>query len=451
MVGNVVIQLDLVGKALKSTYSVDMPQGLALSADGRWLYVGTFRGADYAGTEYDLLLFDTHSGALSRGLKLLHPDPNHAGSDIKGLALTPDGGTLYAPSVDGDGVFVVSAAALDAVGFIPMQAFCDFGPYRAVISPDGARLYVVSEKREPATLIVLDASSLQVIAEIVAPADGPCAQQSRGVDISPDGNTLYMVTSGGCALVIDADRQAIVDSFMVSYSALESIAIHPDGDRAYVLDWPGRVYVVDLATRTVQKTLSAIDGGHVIKLSPDGKRGYVSGRVGFSVLDLATDSVLKSVDLGRGSPFDIPSSLGVWPDSTQYVAGTMFNLYVYDAETDSEIRNFDLSDWGQPWLSLVEDIVFSSDGGTGYLAMPDEKAITLFNAHTWQLIAPIDIGRMPYLGVEPVWLVLNPDGHTLYVLINSTDKVLALDTTTNRVIKTVRVGRPYRSYLPLIR
>jgi YVTN family beta-propeller protein len=256
--GDAVIVLDLVHGQATGTFTVTNPIGLALNADGSRLYVGTF---GFSGeSAYNLWMFDTASSEVVTGVNFIHPAPyGRASSDIEGLALTPAGSTLYAASVDADGVFVVDAETLKPAGMIPTQAIASFLPLRAVISPDGAYLYVAGGTQRPTTVSVIDTRTLQVVGEIVAEQDGPCAGNSSGLALSPDGSTLYVLSSdGNCVLVADTQSRSVVGHFNVGTSGLTltHIAVHPDGDKAYVLDYGGNVYVVDLQDHSVLGTIA---------------------------------------------------------------------------------------------------------------------------------------------------------------------------------------------------
>jgi len=85
----------------------------------------------------------------------------------------------------------------------------------------------------------------------------------------------------------------------------------------------------------------------------------------------------------------------------------------------------------------------------GYLAMPDENAVAVLDASTWQVMAKVDTGRAPHFGTEPVWLLMNPDGSTLYVVNELSDNVLVMDTATNQVTGVISL-RKCRVYLPLV-
>jgi YVTN family beta-propeller protein len=81
--------------------------------------------------------------------------------------------------------------------------------------------------------------------------------------------------------------------------------------------------------------------------------------------------------------------------------------------------------------------------------MPDENAIAVFDAGTWQVTAKIDTGRAPYFGTEPVWLLMSPDGSELYVVNELSDNLLVVNTANNQVTGAVNLRR-CRTYLPVV-
>jgi YVTN family beta-propeller protein len=401
-------------------------------------------------------MFDTQSGEVLAGLNFEHPGaPRLGGSDIVGLALTPDGSTLYAPAIDGESVYAVDAASLEQLGIILTNPIPEFSPFRGVMSPDGTRLYVASWTRRPTAVSVIDTSGQRVAGEIVAGAGLPSNAVSWGLDLSPDGETLYVLASDNrCVLVADAQSREFVDSFAIPVSGTSShlthIAVRPAGDKAYVLEYAGDVHVIDLESHDVITTVSTTESCSVLKLSPDGKRGYVVCNADFSVLDLTTDTLLETITIGgAGSHYEWLYYTGVKPDSSQYIIGAFLNMYVYDAATNTQLHSISLESFDPTWLALGQDFIFSPDGTVGYLAFPDENAVIVFDTGTWTVTAQIDTGRAPYFGTEPAWLLLSPDGSTLYVLNELSDNVLVIDTATNQVTGVISL-RKCHIYLPLV-
>lgn len=451
--GNRVFVLDLVNASITDTYHLGYPQSLALSADGSRLYVGTFGFSRES--DYNLWMFDTISGEVITGTNFIHPGaPRLVGSDINGLALSPDGSTLYAPSVDGESVFIVDATTLEQLDIILTNPIPGFSPFRGVISPDGSRIYIASWTQRPTTVSVIDTATQEIIGEIVASQGSLCSAASWGLGISPDGETLYVLSSGDhCVLIADTQSLKFVDGFYVppdNESWLTSIAIHPNSEKAYVLEHAGDVHVVDLQTQSISTTISIADQCTVLKLSPDGQRGYVVCNSSFSVLDLTTDTLLKTTQISSGSSqFESLFYLEIKPDSTQYIVGAFFDLYVYETIADTQIYTTELYTQDRTWLTLGQDFAFTPDGSLGYLAMPDENAVAVFETSTWSVVEKIDTGCAPYFGTEPVWLLMDPGGNTLYVLNELSDNILVIDTASNQAIGIISLSKCH-IYLPTV-
>lgn len=223
---------------------------------------------------------------------------------------------------------------------------------------------------------------------------------------------------------------------------MTDMAIAPGGDLAYAVDDSGALYILDLENRTSLTTLeNVIWGASYIKVSPDGLRAYITGRLGYAIVDLVSNAILHTLpDFSQGSQamfsdYDL-RQIGITPDSLQYVVGEFTSMHVYEAATFREVRHIDLFEW-VPAMPLSADILFSPDGKTGYLAMSDEKAIIVFDVPTWKRRTVISVGRAPYFCVFPRYFAISPDGEMLYVACEQSDNVITIDTTTNQVVGTI--------------
>jgi YVTN family beta-propeller protein len=210
------------------------------------------------------------------------------------------------------------------------------------------------------------------------------------------------------------------------------------------------VSVIDLPAHQVTSSFGTLDSCSVLKLSPDGRRGYVICNSGVGVLDATSDTLLRTIQTGSGQVgFESLFFVGIKPDSSQYVVGGFFNLYVYDALTDSRLHNIALDQIDHSWLTLGQDFAYSPDGSTGYLAFPDENALLLFDTATWQLLEQIDTVQPPYYGTEPAWILQSPDGGKLYVLNELSDNVLVVDAASRNITGAISLAT-CGLYLPML-
>jgi PQQ-dependent catabolism-associated beta-propeller protein len=197
----------------------------------------------------------------------------------RGMALSPDGGTLYLAVTDatygqsdGGRQWQFIAGIDVAAGRITAKYPCGSDPERLAVSPDGGLLYCSNEDGAGAS--VLDVRTAKVIATI------PTGIEPEGVAVSPDGRWLYVTAeTSNTVTIIDARRKTPVKNILVGARPRFSI-FAPDGLRVYVTsETAGTMTVIDAHTQTVARTVAlGTDSKPVgIAVSPDGRWAYVSG------------------------------------------------------------------------------------------------------------------------------------------------------------------------------
>ena len=159
----------------------------------------------------------------------------------------------------------VRAAAHDA-----QDGVLDYAsPLEVLLSPDGARLYVLCQQSEEVR--VLDASSYAVIKDIAV------GRVPRGFSLSASGNRLFVTNSWDDTLsVIDTGTLAVVATWPVGAEP-SSVVEDRAGKRLFVANRiSGNVVVLDAQTGTTEKWLMAGRGASYLTLSPDGSRIYAT-------------------------------------------------------------------------------------------------------------------------------------------------------------------------------
>ncbi len=142
--------------------------------------------------------------------------------------------------------------------------------------------------------------------------------------VSPDGRTVLVgeygpeSDHGRTVAILDLASATVVGRIDVGPdSRPHSIAFLPDGSRAVVtLQNLDTLAVLDLQSRTVARTIPT--GGresHMVRLSPDARRAYVTSRLGegtLSIIDLEGDSPTRVLETGAGA-----EGLAVTPDGRE--------------------------------------------------------------------------------------------------------------------------------------
>ena len=145
--------------------------------------------------------------------------------------------------------------------------------------------------------------------------------------ITPDGSRIYAILDEASVIRIDvAANRALLDNPITVGDSAVSIAIAPDGSRAYVTNAVSEdISVIDLATDEVVATISDLSIPVYVAVNPTGDRLYVAnsvtnGRV--EVIDLNTLTVIATVPVGGSAG---ASAIAVTPDGTRAYIGTRGN------------------------------------------------------------------------------------------------------------------------------
>ena len=196
------------------------PCALAASRDGTRLYVANADARQIA-------FVDARNGAISRRVGVPR--------EPTGLALSPDGGTLYVSCAGAQGtVLAVNAASGKVEATIP----AGHTPTSPVASPDGRRLYVCTRFSNAVSVIDLEAH--KEVARV------PTTREPFAAAITPDGRSLLVANHlpadradgrhvAAVVTVIDTlTRRTTAIRLPNGACGLRGICVSPDGRYAYV-------------------------------------------------------------------------------------------------------------------------------------------------------------------------------------------------------------------------
>jgi YVTN family beta-propeller protein len=285
----------------------------------RWVGGGTryLAVTDGAEATESIRVFDTQTGTVVATEP--YNDPHGL---FYGLAVSPDGMTLYA-SGGGENVVhvlgVSASGALTAQPDIMVQGF----PAGMALSANGSTLYVLEQ--ESGKLAVIPTATHVVMTEL---------QTASGTDIPFDivlapaaagRNEAYVTLAGSKALaVIDLGTGMTAARIPVGKNP-EGLIITADGHRALVAaSDDDSLAVIDLVARTVEKTVPlALEAGQkgaspsALALSPDGSKLYVALAAENSLVELSTADWMP---VGRLPTGWYPESVAVAQDGSVFVA-----------------------------------------------------------------------------------------------------------------------------------
>jgi DNA-binding beta-propeller fold protein YncE len=277
--------------------------------------------------------------------------------------------------------------------------------------------------------------------------------------LSPDGRTLYVLTSAGVTPVDVATRRAgrpiRLDCGGNCHGT--SMLLAPDGATAYVVAQEGTptpaapdpimgVVPISLRTRKAGRLIRVADAG-AMAVTPDGRTVYVqrdsvSKTIEVTPISTATDTALRPITI-RVSGFTVPDGIVMapvghalylcngWSPPNSGVSGEMFgrvNTATNTASAPIEPKDF----FG--WCAAA----FSADGKTMF--MGGRTDVLPMDTATGALLAPI---RMPSW-MQVFGLSMSPDGRVLYAVFpyNPGPGIQPIDTATGALLRPIRLSVP---------
>jgi YVTN family beta-propeller protein len=277
-------------KVIKRVEVGPEPHGLVATPDGRQIFLTI---ENTKGEEGELLWFDPGTDTVTRRMKI-GPRPNQ-------LACTPDGKIVYLPCDD------ASWWVIDTVKATVIKKIQAGGrPHNTLCSADGKRMYL--GPKGSYHVLIADAVAHKIIGEI------PTSDAPRPIVLSKDEKRLYANVDTLIGFeVFDVAKRKLIhrveaevpEELLRKASRSHGIGLTNDEKELWMCDvYHDRTYVFDLTTEPPKQTHTIFmkGGGYWMCFSPDGKRCYISERIGDSVavIDVASKKVVDRIKVGKG-------------------------------------------------------------------------------------------------------------------------------------------------------
>lgn len=357
-------------------------------------------------------------------------------------------------------------------------------PLEVLLSPDGARLYVLCQQSDEVR--VLDATSYAVIKKIAV------GHMPRGFSLSPDGTRLFVTNAWDDTLsVIDTRALAVTATWPVGAEP-SGVIEDRSGKRLFVANRiSGDIAVLDASTGAEEKRLLAGRGASYLTLSPDGSRIYATHiypnptRVRTELDNrTAPESEITVIDTARAVVVDrMPlhsiagvfhlalssdSRLGVVAEyhpknlvplaHLEHGGAFAYTLTVFGADVGKpvevpldELERYASQPFGVVITPDKSRLYVTIGGSECVIAIDIPRLLRFIHARphldSGSLVQDLSassnyvIARIP-VGQNPRGLVLTRDGHRLFVANRLEDTISVIDTSTNRVASTIPLDGP---------
>ena len=263
----------------------------------------------------------------------------------------------------------------------------------------------------------------------------------HGMGFAPDGRTIAVVSIGSNSVTfIDTATNSVKHVTYVGRSPHEAF-FTPDGNEVWVtVRGENYVSVLDGTTYQEKTRIIVANGPGMTIFSPDGKYGYVcsSFTPETAVITVADHKIVGKV--AQASPFC--PNIAATPDGTQvwFTLKDTGKTQVFSARPPFDVLK--TLDTG-PITNHV-NIVHNANGTFAYITIGGLNEIKVFRTDTFEQVATIPTGKLPH-GIWP-----SGDGTRVYVGLENEDRIVAIDTLTNKAIATSPGGQAAQAvvYVP---
>ena len=378
---------------------------------------------------------------VSSGATLATIPVGHA---VDSMAITKDGGKLFAESYDY--AYQSTVVAIDTVSNAVSRE-TSFAAYLGpmAISPDGKKLYMPSLYSAKPGLLVLNSTYLTATATL--PISTPVS-----VAITPDGKFAYVPNFGDGpynpnVAVVDTSTNAVVATIPIGTTKLNPtlIQISPDGSMAWVAafalytDVAPVITVIQTSTNTVLGSITLLGKASpgAMVFSPDGTRAYVGAEgATVDVVDVATMKAVSSMEALGGV-----GGLAISPDGETLLAPNSGSSQVAALPQAGGPALADIPvgamDYGNQEYSEYGGAAVSPDGTRAYVTNYSSSNVAVIGTASKTVVTSVPTGR------APVGVAVSPDGSTAYVANSGSNSVTAIDTAT---FATRQIRMPRYSY-----
>lgn len=280
----------------------------------------------------------------------------------------------------------------------------------------GGSYQVFISNERSGDLTVIDGATLSPVATI------PVGKRPRGIQVSPDGKTVYVALSGTPIETpkFDAKGNAIFEK-------------ERDDDDDKSDKSADGIGLVDVAQRKFLRKLPGGSDPEQFALSLDGRRIYAANEdvSAASMIDATTGKVLSFVKVGRE-----PEGVGIRPDGkiVYITCETAGEVFAIDAQTFKVVGQLQVH-------PRPRSIAFSPDGSRAFVPSESVGELNVIDTSNQKLLKVIELPK----GSRPMTVLTSLDGKKLYSSNGRARTISVVDATTYALLNTITIGgaRPW--------
>ena len=261
--------------------------------------------------------------------------------------------------------------------------------------------------------------------------------QPHEIAISPDSRLAAVVSYGGETIdIFDIHAMDKVETISLAPSKRPHGMVWLDDGRIIATtEGSDNITIVSPPTGEAQQRKVSIlatgqKGSHMLAVTPDKSRAFVSNMQSgtVSVLDLVT--MMKISDLPAGTE---PEGLAITPDGkTVWVADRRGDrLRVFDADSLAQLANIETG-------KFPIRVAISPDGSTAVTSNLGDGALGLFDVATLRPTGEIKVSGTAES--QQVTILFSPDGKIVYVAETGPDTIAEVDLAARQVRRRFKAG-----------
>jgi YVTN family beta-propeller protein len=285
------------------------------------------------------------------------------------------------------------------------------------LSGQNYQIFVSNEKSGDVT--VINGSDLKVVATISV------GKRPRGIQVSPDGRTVYVAMSGTPIAPppkLDANGNPI----------FQRGKDDDDDDTAHADKSADGIGVIDVAQKKLTGKLSVGSDPEEFSLSKSGAELYISNEdvKTASVVDLASGKVTHIIPVGQE-----PEGVATAPDGKNFYVTCEAGgeIYVIDTANYKAIGHFTVA-------LRPRSVDFLPGTGIGFIPSESVGQLNVIDTVNYKVLKTITLPT----GSRPVRVRTAPNGQKVYVSNGRAGTVSVLDSHSYEVVDSIKVGtRPW--------